>query len=134
LVLPGLPNLHLHPHYVTLNIINHSFVHAFKISTVACPSVEYSFTRISNDKDKLNARGKTNGWDLPMLWRIDSFLNHLLHRKQEMPVQINEMLSLTGHLVEAPSKMVMKDYVHQNIVIISRRSLFICPININGNG
>jgi len=40
-----------------------------------------------------------------MLWSIDSFLNHLLHRKREMPVQKNEMLSLTGHLVEAPSKM-----------------------------
>jgi hypothetical protein len=38
-----------------------------------------------------------------MLWSIDSFLNHLLHRKREMPVQINEMLSLT--VVEAPSKM-----------------------------
>lgn len=58
---------------------------------------------ISNDKDKLNARAKTNGRDLPMLWSIDSFLNHLLHRKREMPVQINEMLSLT--VVEAPSKM-----------------------------
>ena len=40
-----------------------------------------------------------------MLWSIDPFLNHLLHRKREMPVQINEMLSLTVHLVETPSKM-----------------------------
>jgi len=60
---------------------------------------------ISNDKDKLNARAKKIGRDLPMLWSIDPFLNHLLHRKREMPVQINEMLSLTVHLVETPSKM-----------------------------
>ena len=38
-----------------------------------------------------------------MLSRIEAFLNHLSHRKQEMPVKTNRTLSLTGRIIEVPS-------------------------------